>query len=116
MDVSFEAVVASVPESRLPAHRLVHTDAAQRALHARGQSFPDWLALRSGRIDAFPDGVAFPESDEDVRALLRYAQEYGAKVIPYGGGTSVVGHINPSEGRRAGADRRPGPHEPPDPA
>jgi alkyldihydroxyacetonephosphate synthase len=55
----------------------------------------DWVDLRYGRLDRFPDGVAFPESDEDVRSLLAYARNSGARVIPYGGGTSVVGHITP---------------------
>ncbi|MGB8981537.1 MAG: FAD-binding oxidoreductase, partial [Anaerolineales bacterium] len=63
--------------------------------HARGQSRPDWVDLRYGRVAAFPDGVAFPQTDEDGRDLLAYARDAGAQVIPYGGGTSVVGHINP---------------------
>lgn len=97
-DAAFEHVLASVPATRLPPHPLVDTGAEVRLLHARGQSLPDWVALRSGHIEAFPDGVAFPESDEQVRALLAYAQECGARLIPYGGGTSVVGHINPLPG------------------
>ncbi len=93
--VSLEDVVATVPESRLPSHPLVQTDAVTRLRHARGQSLPDWVALRGGRIERFPDGVAYPQSAEDVAALVAYAREVGAKLIPYGGGTSVVGHINP---------------------
>jgi alkyldihydroxyacetonephosphate synthase len=57
----------------------------------------DWVDLRHGRVDTFPDGVGFPESDEDVRGLLKYARDAGARVIPYGGGTSVVGHITPAK-------------------
>ncbi len=94
-DAKLEQVLASVPESRLAPHRLVSTDAEQRLRHARGQSLPDWIALRSGRIDCFPDGVAFPASDSDVRELLGYARVAEAIVVPFGGGTSVAGHINP---------------------
>ncbi len=94
-DTSFAAVVQTVGPSRLPDHPLVDCDPAGRVLHARGQSLPDWIDLRSGRVNTFPDGVAYPESEEEVQTLLRYAQEVGAVVIPYGGGTSVVGHINP---------------------
>jgi alkyldihydroxyacetonephosphate synthase len=43
--------------------------------------------------------VAFPESAEDVRALIRYAIEAGAAVVPYGGGTSVCGHLDAVRGR-----------------
>ncbi|MDX1612747.1 MAG: FAD-binding oxidoreductase [Candidatus Promineifilaceae bacterium] len=94
-DAMLDEVVATVPASRLPAHPLIDDDPLARLRHARGQSLPDWVALRSGRIGAFPDGVAWPESDDAVRTLLDYAAEVGAHLIPYGGGTSVVGHINP---------------------
>lgn len=97
-DATLEDVLRSVPPSRLPAHPLVDASPAARLTHARGQSLPDWVALRSGRIPAFPDGVAFPQSEVDVRALLTWARQVGAVVIPYGGGTSVVGHINPPLG------------------
>ncbi|MBU0512451.1 MAG: FAD-binding oxidoreductase [Chloroflexi bacterium] len=97
-DAALEAVTATVPESRLPAHALVDPDPLERLRHARGQSFPDWLALRSGRRLAFPDGIARPTTDADVRSLIDYAQTTGARLIPYGGGTSVVGHINPAPG------------------
>jgi alkyldihydroxyacetonephosphate synthase len=93
-DASLEQVVAAVPESRLPLHVLVHTEAIERLRHALGQSLPDWIGLRSGRVPAFPDGIAYPESNEQVQELLAWAGEVGACVIPYGGGTSVVGHIN----------------------
>jgi alkyldihydroxyacetonephosphate synthase len=95
MDASFESVIQSVPVSRLPSHPLIDTSAEIRLAHTRGQSLPDWVALRSGRIPVFPDGVAYPQTEADVRALIVYAREIGAKIIPYGGGTSVVGHINP---------------------
>jgi alkyldihydroxyacetonephosphate synthase len=61
---------------------------------------PDWIALRSGDIAAFPDGVAFPSSYTEVRELLDYAARVGALIIPYGGGTSVVGHINIAPGQQ----------------
>jgi alkyldihydroxyacetonephosphate synthase len=94
-DAAWETVLETVPAARLPAHPLVDVSPAARLTHARGQSLPDWAALRSGVIPAFPDGVAFPTSDEQVRALLVFAKKAGALVIPYGGGSSVVGHINP---------------------
>ncbi len=94
-DAAKETVIATVGESRLPAHALVDVSAGERLMHARGQSMHDWVDLRYGRVNSFPDGVAFPETDEDVRGLLKYAKDTGAQVIPYGGGTSVVGHITP---------------------
>ncbi|MFH1909386.1 MAG: FAD-binding oxidoreductase [Chloroflexota bacterium] len=97
-DAAIEQVLAAVPPSRLASHPLISVDPEQRLRHARGQSLPDWVALRSGQIGNFPDGVAYPTSDEEVRELLAYAQKTGVKIIPYGGGTSVVGHVNPLKG------------------
>ncbi|PWH12955.1 MAG: FAD-binding oxidoreductase [Anaerolineae bacterium] len=94
-DTPLEAILPHLPPPNLPAHPFITVDPLQRLLHARGQSLPDWIALRSGRIGAYPHGIAYPSSDEEVRQVLRYAREVGAMVIPYGGGTSVVGHINP---------------------
>ncbi|HEX7472430.1 MAG TPA: FAD-binding oxidoreductase [Candidatus Limnocylindrales bacterium] len=93
-DATFEAALASVPASRIPDHRLVGVDPADRLRHARGQSLPDWIALRSGRLGWLPDGVAHPASDEDVRDLFAWATGTGTALIPYGGGTSVAGHLS----------------------
>ncbi|HEY53980.1 MAG TPA: FAD-binding oxidoreductase, partial [Caldilineae bacterium] len=87
-----------VPASALPAHPLVNTEPDQRLRHARGQSLPDWVALRFGEIERFPDGVAYPTSEDEVAQIIAYGQEIGAGIIPYGGGSSVVGHINPTIG------------------
>jgi alkyldihydroxyacetonephosphate synthase len=97
-DVSFGQALATVGTPHLPHHTLISTDPEDRLRHARGQSLPDWIALRSGQIGTFPDGVAYPVSEEEVRSLLEYARQTGVKIIPYGGGTSVVGHINPLPG------------------
>jgi len=97
-DAALSDVISSVPESRLQDHPLITKEPLGRLRHARGQSLPDWIALRSGRIDAFPDGVTYPSSNEEVRDLLSFARKSGSHLIPYGGGTSVVGHINTSPG------------------
>jgi alkyldihydroxyacetonephosphate synthase len=94
-DTAMDSIISTIPESRLPAHPLITTDPETRLRHTRGQSLPDWVALNSGHIEAFPDGVAFPENEYQVRDLLRFSQTQNVKVIPFGGGTSVVGHITP---------------------
>ncbi|HYO49446.1 MAG TPA: FAD-binding oxidoreductase [Chloroflexia bacterium] len=98
LDASWETVVGGVPPSQLHAHPLVTIEPAHRAMHARGQSLPDWIALRGGNVGEFPDGVAYPATGSDVRDLLAYARASGVRVTPYGGGTSVAGHINPLVG------------------
>ncbi|MCW9000482.1 MAG: FAD-binding oxidoreductase, partial [Kangiellaceae bacterium] len=100
-DASLEEVIKKVPDSRLPEHDLISTDPEIRVRHAKGQSLPDWLAMRSGRIAAFPDGVCFPENRKQVQRILQLAQQNDIELIPYGGGTSVAGHINPRQSNRA---------------
>jgi len=56
--------------------------------------------MHGGDFEVFPDGVAFPESTADVETLLKLASEHDLIVIPFGGGTSVAGHINPQKGSR----------------
>ncbi len=99
-DASLADVLRSVPDSNLPPHPLVQTAPETRLRHARGQSLPDWVALRAGRIGTFPDGVCMPAAEADVRLLLEYSKDAGAALIPYGGGTSVVGHVTPAGGDR----------------
>jgi alkyldihydroxyacetonephosphate synthase len=96
-DASLEEVICKVPISKIPQHPLISVDAEERLRHARGQSLPDWVAMRSGEFEVFPDGVAHPSNREEVADLLKYAEANSIKVIPYGGGSSVLGHINPQK-------------------
>jgi len=99
-DATLEAVVAGVAASRLADDAHWQTDPLARVLHARGQSLPDWIALRSGRLGAVPDAVARPGNAAEVRALMDAAAARGAHLIPYGGGTSVVGGVTTRPGDR----------------
>jgi alkyldihydroxyacetonephosphate synthase len=99
-DAGLDDVMARVPTSRLPDHPLITHAPEDRVRHTRGQSLPDWLALRSGNLGVLPDGIAYPTTIEEVQALLAYARTAGAVVIPYGGGTSVVGHVTPQQDER----------------
>ncbi len=97
VDASLAQACKGIPASRLPAHPLVDTTPEIRMRCSLGQSLPDWLKMRSGQVGTVTDGVAFPESGEQVRELLQYAKDCGAAVIPMGGGTSVVGHLTVAE-------------------
>ncbi len=98
-NASLESALGAVPRARLEGGAF-DTDATLRLRHARGQSFPDWIALRSGRAGPFPDAVALPSSHDEAAAALALARRAGASVIPYGGGTSVVGHLTVPESDR----------------
>ena len=97
-DATLAQACRNIAPSRLPAHRLIDTAAQTRLRCGLGQSLPDWLKLRYGRIGVVPDGIAFPESGEQVRELLAYARGCAAAVIAYGGGTSVAGHLTAPAG------------------
>ena len=93
-DVPLAAVLESVSASRLPEHPLIQTDEEIRVRHARGQSLPDMVSMRTCTLTV-PDGVAIPTTVEAVESLIHLAQANQFSLIPYGGGTSVVGHVNP---------------------
>lgn len=93
-DADRAALVAAVPSSRLPNHPMISTDASSRLSVALGESYPDWLRKRLGELPPVPDGVAFPETSEQVRTLIDLANTQGWIVIPFAGGTSVAGHLD----------------------
>ncbi len=66
-----------------------------RATHAWGKSYLDVVRAFRGRFDHAPDAVVRPADEEDVFAVLEWATETGTVVVPYGGGTSVVGGVTP---------------------
>lgn len=96
-DARLEDVVTALPSSRIAddAAGRLSLDPADRIRHARGQSLPDWVALRSGRLGRVPDAVARPPDGAAIRDLFELARNRGAVLIPYGGGTSVVGGVTP---------------------
>jgi alkyldihydroxyacetonephosphate synthase len=68
-------------------------DRDARIAHAAGRSYPDLVRLRSGDASRAPDTVAMPASAEQVREVLAACAEARVAVVPFGGGTSVVGGV-----------------------
>jgi alkyldihydroxyacetonephosphate synthase len=73
-------------------------DKFERAFHALGQSYHDLLRLRAGDLTRAPDAVVYPRSGDEVLALLALASERSIAIVPYGGGTSVVGGVTAEGG------------------
>lgn len=96
-NVSINELIKKVPSSRLPVHPLINSDAEERLRHARGQSLSDWVDMYDGLVNSFPDGVAYPGTDAEIRDLITYAHKEKINLIPYGGGSSVVGHLTPPD-------------------
>ncbi len=92
-DFPLRAPRLSSPPSSL-AH-LVSTAPFDRLSHALGKSYRDIARAVLRQVPHPPDWVAFPECESDVVALLDHAAERGIAVIPYGGGSSVCGGVEP---------------------
>jgi alkyldihydroxyacetonephosphate synthase len=78
--------------------RSVFTGAEDRLRHATGRGYVDLARLRQGRLDAAPDGVLLPPDAAAVQSMVRICAEEGVALVPFGGGTSVVGGVEPLRG------------------
>jgi alkyldihydroxyacetonephosphate synthase len=76
----------------------VFSGAEDRVRHATGCGYADLARLRSGRLDAAPDAVLVPPDADSVRRVLDLCASEGIAVVPFGGGTSVVGGVEPLRG------------------
>jgi alkyldihydroxyacetonephosphate synthase len=73
----------------------------ERVLHSLGKAYRDVVRGFYGRFENPPDLVAFPRDESEIEAVLGWAEAEGAAVIPFGGGTSVCGGVEPRVGERA---------------
>ena len=77
--------------------------AYDRITHGYGKSFADLIRLQQRSMPNPPDWVAFPRNENDIDALMEFAGSSGAALIPFGGGTSVCGGVEPDVGGDYGA-------------
>jgi alkyldihydroxyacetonephosphate synthase len=76
----------------------VFTSNEDRLRHATGCGYVDLAKLRLGRLEAAPDAVVLPADADAVRRVLDVCAGEGIAVVPFGGGTSVVGGVEPLRG------------------
>ncbi|WP_369829853.1 FAD-binding oxidoreductase [Mycobacterium sp. ACS4054] len=74
------------------------TDDRDRLLHAGGKSTIDLLRRKDPGVQDAPDAILLPGDDDAVAAVLRHCSEHRIAVVPFGGGTSVVGGLDPIRG------------------
>ena len=74
------------------------TDKWERLVHTFGRSFHEQVRIMDRDFRGAPDIVAFPRDEGDVAALLDWCADAGAAVVPFGGGSSVVGGVHPEVG------------------
>ncbi|WP_406206030.1 FAD-binding oxidoreductase [Kitasatospora sp. NBC_01560] len=91
-EADLDALAAIVGEAHLSAAD------ADRLPRAGGKSTPDLLRRRSREPQDAPDAVVLPGSEDEIAALLALCAERRIAVVPFGGGTSVVGGLDPERG------------------
>ena len=69
-----------------------------RLLRAGGKSTLDLLRRKDSGIQDAPDAVLLPRTEDEIAAILRYCSDHGIAIVPFGGGTSVVGGLDPVRG------------------
>ncbi len=98
--VPLDAIELAPPRLRPPdsLSEIVSADPADRIRHSMGRAYRDVVRGFRGRFDRTPDMVAFPRDEEDLRRVLDVCSERRLAAIPFGGGTSVVGGVEPRVG------------------
>ena len=93
------APLRPLPPSRVEVPEALQTMASttdlDRARHGIGRSYSDLVRGLRGEVDHVPDVVLRPRTEADVVAALDWATAVGVPLIPFGGGTSVVGGVEP---------------------
>jgi alkyldihydroxyacetonephosphate synthase len=75
----------------------VSVEDGERLRHSYGKSYRDLLRLRRGEVTHPPEAVLYPGDHDQVAAVLAWARAHGVRVVPFGGGTSVVGGVEPGD-------------------
>ena len=77
----------------------VKTGDKERLVHSYGKSFRDLWRIRRGIVDSSPDCVIYPESEDDICALVKAALDHDVVLIPFGGGSNIAGCLENRESR-----------------
>jgi len=100
--VGLEEVELRGPRLKAPAGMggLFTDEKYERVLHSLGKAYRDVVRGFRGEFGNPPDLVAYPKDESEIEVVLSWAEAEGAAVIPFGGGTSVVGGVEPRCGER----------------
>jgi alkyldihydroxyacetonephosphate synthase len=90
-----QALVEAVGEGN------VFTTDEDRLRHSTGSGFVDLARLRNGTLENAPDAVVMPANAEAMRRVIDVCAAEGIAIVPFGGGTSVVGGVEPLRGAHA---------------
>ena len=101
--VPLERVEIRAPRLKAPAELgdLFTDGHYERVSHALGKAYRDVVRGFRGEFDNPPDLVALPRDESEIEGVLSWCEAEGAAVVPFGGGTSVVGGVEPRLGERS---------------
>ncbi len=85
------------PRAKPPASlaQICTSERYDRAAHAYGKSYPDYVKAMLGDYACTPDVVAYPRNEAEIAAVMDWAGSVGASLTPFGGGSSVCGGVEP---------------------
>jgi alkyldihydroxyacetonephosphate synthase len=100
--VPLDEVELRAPRLKVPSSfgDLFTDDHYERTAHALGKAYRDVVRGFRGEFENPPDLVAFPRDESEIEVVLSWAEAEGAAVVPFGGGTSVVGGVEARLGDR----------------
>ena len=79
----------------------IHDSRAERVIHAAGKGYADLVRLRAGEPEGAPDAIVVPAGGAELNTVLELCSRSRVAVVPFGGGTSVVGGVAPDRGEHA---------------
>jgi alkyldihydroxyacetonephosphate synthase len=100
--VPLDSIELREPRLKVPSAfgDLFSDDRYERVAHALGKAYRDVVRGFRGEFQNPPDLVAFPKDESEIEVVLSWAEAEGAAVVPFGGGTSVVGGVEARLGDR----------------
>ncbi len=104
--IEFDAI--ALPEPRLSPQDLsdlrrifgdgaLRVDRWARVVHAYGKSYCDLVRLRRGEVTHPPDAIVYPTDEAQIAELFIQATKHRWRIIPFGGGSSVTGGVEPPD-------------------
>jgi alkyldihydroxyacetonephosphate synthase len=99
--VPLDEVELRKPRLKVPSAfgELFRDEHYERVSHALGKAYRDVVRGFRGEFENPPDLVAFPRDESEIEVVLSWAEAEGAAVVPFGGGTSVVGGVEARSSR-----------------
>ena len=73
----------------------VVTGDLERVVHTYGKSIRDLIRIRGNVFPRTPDAVVYPATESEVSKIVAAAVDYDLVLIPFGGGSNIVGSLEP---------------------